>query len=111
MNFNSLNRNQEWSSDEKAVYRKLFNLGEAAALGEDEELVNRSIVHTTIAGKLSAEEAQDMRSLFIGIRSAITAQNPDYDLQPHFTADSYTGNKRRIVKGLAQQVVDQIVPA
>lgn len=106
MNFNSLNRNQEWSTDHKKVIRKVFDLAEAAAVAEDATLISRSVVHTTLAGKLDASEEQDMRSLFAGLREAVGTTGSSYDLQPHFTADRYTGNKRRIIKGLAQQVVD-----
>jgi hypothetical protein len=108
VNFKPLNRNQTWSEDQKIVYRRLFNLAFAAAAPSVSASISRSIVNRTLAGKLDATEEQDIRSLFIGLRVAIDADNTSYDLQQHFGADRYTGRKRRIVKAMAQTVVDAI---
>lgn len=104
----ALNRSQDWSSDQKKVLRKVFATAQSAALAENSALVSRSIVHTQLAGKLDSLEEQDIRSLMEGIRYAIDNNNASYDLQPHFTADRWTGNKRRVIKAMAQAVVDQI---
>jgi hypothetical protein len=108
VNFNPLNRNQTWSLDQKIVYRRLFNLAFAAADPSTSAEISRSIVNRTLAGKLDAGEEQDIRTLFAGLRVAIDNDDTDYNLQQHFAADRYTGNKRRIVKAMAQTVVDAI---
>lgn len=106
--YKPLNRNSSWSSDQKAVLRKLFGLAEAAAAPSTSTEISREIINKTLAGKLSATAEQDIRSLFDGLRKAIDDDDTAYDLQPHFTADRWTGNERRIIKALAQSVVDQI---
>ena len=108
VNFKPLNRNQTWTEDQKIVYRRLFKLAFAAADPSTSSEISRSIVNRTLAGKLDAGEEQDVRTLFAGLRVAIDADNTSYDLQAHFGADRYTGNKRRIVKAMAQTVVDAI---
>ena len=107
--YTPLNRNSSWSTDQKAVLRKLFGLAETAAQTPSTSGdISRDIVNKTLGGKLSATAEQDIRSLFAGLRTAIDADDTDYDLQPHFTADRWTGNERRIIKALAQSVIDQI---
>ena len=108
VNYKPLNRNQEWTEDQKIVYRRLFGLAEVAADPSTPATISRSVVNRTLAGKVSASEMQDLRSLFIGLRTAIDDDDTAYDLQPHFAADSWTGNKRKIVKAMAQSVVDMI---
>jgi len=90
------------------VYRKLFGLAETAADPSTSATISRSVVNRTLAGKLSATEEQDVRTLFAGLRDAIDNDNTSYDLQPHFAGDRWTGNKRRIIKAMAQSVVDMI---
>ena len=106
--YNPLQRNSSWSTDAKKVLRKLFALAETAANPSTSATISGSVVNRIIAGKLSSTEEQDIRSLFVGLRTAIDADDTAYDLQPHFSADRWTGNERRIIKALAQSVVDQI---
>lgn len=108
VSYSALNRNQAWSSDQKIVYRKLFALAETAADPSTSATISRTVVNRTLGGKLSATEEQDVRSLFAGLRTAIDNDDTAYDLQPHFTADRWTGNQRRIIKAMAQAVVDMI---
>ena len=108
MNFAKLNRNQEWSTDQKKVYRKLFNTAFTAADPSTSATISRTVVNRTLAGKLDSLEEQDIRSLFAGLRTAIDDDDTAYNLNAHFGADRFTGNKRRIIKSLAQQVVDAI---
>jgi hypothetical protein len=108
VNYKPLNRDQEWSVDEKNVYRKLFGLAETAADPSTSATISRTVVNQTLAGKVGAGEEQDLRSLFAGLRTAIDDDDTAYDLQPHFAADSWTGNHRRIVRAMAQSVVDMI---
>ena len=188
MDYNSLQRGNSWSTDQKRVIRKLFDLAFTAADPSTSATISRTVVNQTLAGKLDAGEEQDFRSLFIGLRKAIddaagvdytdlqfADAGPDtittiigdftefvtagdtivvvgsvsndgsylvdsvtatvitldsgealsnegtadvsanisrdgtvYDLQPHFTADRWTGNQRKIIKALAQTVVDAI---
>ena len=188
MDYNSLQRGNSWSTDQKRVIRKLFDLAFTAADPSTSATISRTVVNQTLAGKLDAGEEQDFRSLFIGLRKAMddaagvdytdlqfADAGPDtittvigdftefvtagdtivvvgsasndgsylvdsltatvitldsgealsnegtadvsanisrdgtvYDLQPHFTADRWTGNQRKIIKALAQTVVDAI---
>ena len=108
VDFKSLNRNQTWTVDQKIVYRRLFNLAFTAAAPSVSATISRPVVNRTLAGKLDATEEQDLRSLFIGLREAMDNDDTGYALQQHFGADRWTGRKRRIVKAMAQTVVDAI---
>lgn len=108
VNYKPLNRSSEWTNDEKKVIRKLFGLAEAAADPSTSTEISRTIVNRTLAGKIDAGEEQDFRSLFEGLRTAIDNDDTAYDLQPHFAADRWTGNGRRVIKAMAQSVVDMI---
>lgn len=108
VNYKPLNRDNTFNEDKKIVLRRLFGLAEVAAAPSTSATISRSVVNRTLAGKLDASEEQDIRSLFAGLRNAIDNDNTSYDLQPHFAADSWSGNQRRIIKGMAQAVVDMI---
>ena len=109
VNYKPLNRNQEWSSDQKNVLRKLFGSAEIAADPSTSALISREIVNRTLGGKLSANEEQAIRSLFIGLRDAIDNDNTSYDLQPHVTNSPFDSARRtKIIKNMAQSVVDMI---
>lgn len=108
VNYKPLNRDNSFTEDEKIVLRRLFGLAEVAANPSTSSTISRSVVNRTLAGKIGADAQQDLRSLFAGLRTAIDADNTAYDLQPHFSADRWTGNKRKIVKAMAQAVVDMI---
>ena len=109
MNFASLNRNQEWSSDEKKVLRKLFTLAESAATGGDSTIISPTVVHTTCGQKLNSNDYLDIRALMKGLRSAIDAADTSYDVVQHTTAFRMEASKKRIIKDLAEVIVPQIV--
>ena len=109
VNYKPLNRNQEWGTDAKRAIARLFGLAETAADPSDSSVISRDVVNRTLAGKLGAEEEQAMRSLFIGLRSAIDADDTSYDITPHFTSNSFSSARRtKIIKNMAQSVVDMI---
>jgi len=188
VNYKPLNRDNTWNEDKKIALRRLFGLAEVAAAGATAATISRSVVNRTIAGKLDAGEEQDIRTLFDGLRRAMTDTtgitltdltfadaDPDtiasaagdfttfvaagdtivvtdstsndgsylvdtvtsllitldaaetlvaegtadvtatisrdgtaYDLQRHFSGDRWTGNQRKIIKAMAQSVVDMI---
>jgi hypothetical protein len=108
VNYKPLNRNQEWSSDEKKVLRKLFGLAEAAADPSTSATISRLVVHKTLAGKLDANEEQDIRTLFDGLRTAIDADDTGYDIVQHSTAFRMNGPKKKIIKTMAEAVVAMI---
>jgi hypothetical protein len=108
VDYKPLNRQQDWSSDEKMVLRRVFALAELAAVGAS-SIISRTVLHNTIAGKLDAGEEQDLRALFSGIRDAIDATDNAYDVVQHTTAFTMTGNKRRVIKTMAEAVVAMIV--
>lgn len=108
VNYKPLNRDNTWSEDQKIVLRRLFGLAETAADPSTSSVISREVVNRTLAGKLPADQEQDIRTLFIGLRTAIDNDDTTYDVGQHFAADSFRGNQRRIVKGMAQAVVDMI---
>ena len=108
LNFKPLQRSAHWGTDGKRVITKLFGFAWTASKPSTSGTISRSVVNRAIAGKLSATEEQDIRSLFDGLRTAITDDDTAYDLRPHFTADRWHGNQRRIIRALAQDVVDNI---
>ena len=105
----ALNRSQEWSSDEKKVLRKIFDLAQTAATSSTSSVISPTVVHTTCAGKLSAQEELDIRALMNGIRGAIDATDNTYDVVPHTTAFRMNGEKKKIIRVMAEAVVAQIV--
>ena len=109
LNFKPLQRCAYWSTDGKRVITKLFTLLVASAPTTGVSDISRSIVNRTIAGKLSATEEQDLRSLCNGLRDAIAAGDTSYDISDHFANDRWHGNQRRIIRALAQEVADTIV--
>jgi hypothetical protein len=108
INYNPLNRNSSWSTDQKNVLRKVFGLAETAAAPSTSATISRTVLNRALGGKLPANQEQDIRSLFAGLRDAIDADDTAYDLSDHFAADSWTGNERRIIRAMAQSVVDMI---
>lgn len=109
VDYKPLRRNQEWSTDAKRAIAKLFALAETAAAPSVSTTISRDVVNRTLAGKIDAGEEQAMRSLFIGLRAAIDADNTAYDLTPHLTNCAFGSSRRtKIIKNMAQSVVDMI---
>jgi len=109
VNYKPLNRNQEWGTDAKAAIRRLFGLAEVAADPSTSATISRTVVNRTLAGKVSANEAQAFRTLFAGLRTAIDADNTSYDINDHVTNCPFDSARRtKIIKNMAQSVVDMI---
>lgn len=109
VNYKPLNRNQEWGTDAKHAIRRLFGLAEAAAAPSTSSEISRTIVNRTLAGKVSAAEEQSFRSLFEGLREAMDNDDTSYDITPHVTNCAFSSSRRtKIIKGMAQDVVDMI---
>ena len=109
VNYKPLNRNQEWGTDAKRAIARLFGLAETAADHSTSATISRTVVNRTLAGKVSANEEQAFRSLFIGLRAAIDADDTSYDLNPHVTNCAWDSARRtKIIKNMAQSVVDMI---
>jgi hypothetical protein len=102
-----LRREQEWSTDEKRVISKFFNLAFASA--NDSTAFTRNAINRILAGKLDAGSEQDLRALAIVLTTAIDNNDTALDLGPHFGASRWTGNKKRIIKAMAQTVADAIL--
>jgi len=107
INHKPLRRCQEWSTDEKRVLSKLFDLAFTAATGAS-TIISREVVNRTIAGKLDAGSEQDIRALFEVLRTRIDDTDTTPALGPHFGASRWTGNKKRIIKGMAETVIAAI---
>lgn len=101
-------REQEWSTDQKRAYTKVFQLAEAAAAPSDSAQITRQIIAKTLAGKLARDEEHDLERVFEGLRAAIDADNASYDIDPHFRAHRWNGNKERIVRSAANAVIAQV---
>lgn len=103
-----LRRCNEWSTDEKRVISKLFDLAFTAADPSTSATISRKVVNTTLAGKLDAGSEQDIRALFIILRQRIDDDDTTAAFGSHFGSSRWTGNKKRIIKAMAQTVVDAI---
>jgi hypothetical protein len=102
-----LRRCQEWSTDEKRVLSKLFDLAFTAATGSS-SIISRKVVNRTLAGKLDAGSEQDIRALFAILRTRIDDTDTTPAFGDHFGSTRWTGNKRRIIKAMAETVVAAI---
>lgn len=107
INHKPLLRCQEWSTDEKRVLSKLFDLAFTAATGAS-TIISREVVNRTLAGKLDAGSEQDIRALFAVLRQRIDDTSTTAIGAEHFGASRWTGNKKRIIKAMAATVVAAI---
>ena len=108
INHKPLLRCQEWSTDEKRVISKLFDLAFTAADPSTSATISRTVVNRTLAGKLDGTSEQDLRALFIVLRQRIDDDSTTAIGSEHFGATRWTGNKRRIIKAMAATVVAAI---
>jgi hypothetical protein len=110
VDYKPLNRNQEFSTPQKAAIKKIFGFAEvAAAAAPDASAISRTIVHTVMSGHFSANADRDIRALFKEFRSAIAAQDSSRDLDSTFGGMCMEGTQRRLLKTMANAVVAQIV--
>lgn len=105
----SLNRNQEFSTPQKAAIKKIFGLAEAAATGSDSTLVSRTLVHLALGGHFSPNAVRDIKALMREIQSAVDAQDNARDLNSTFGVMCMETRQRKILKTMANAVIAQVV--
>ena len=109
VDYKPLNRNQEFSTAQKAALKKIFGFAEAAATGSDSSLISNQIVHTTLAGYFSANADRDIKALCKAFRAAVDAQDNAYDLDSVFGAMCMETRSKRTIKTMANAVIAQVV--
>ena len=109
VDYKPLNRNQEFSTPQKAALKKIFGFAEvAAAAAPAITAITRTIIHTAMSGHFSANMDRDVRQLFKHFRVEIAAQNSTADLDSVFGGMCMEGTQRRILKTMAEAVVADI---
>jgi len=109
VDYKPLNRNQEFSTPQKAALKKIFGFAEAAATGGDSTIVSRKKVHLALSGHFSANDRADIQALMKEIRDASDDADNARDLSSVFGAWRMEGAKRLVIKTMANAVVAQIV--
>jgi hypothetical protein len=110
VDYKPLNRNQEFSTPQKAALKKIFGYAEtAAAAAPSAAAISRTIIHTVMSGHFSANMDRDIRALFKEFRSAIAAQDSSRNLDTVFGGMCMEGTQRRLIKTMANAVIAQIV--
>jgi len=109
VDFKPLNRNEDFSVDQKAALKKVFTAGQAAATGGDSTLASAKIVHTALAGFFSGDDKHDIMALFRHIRKASDAANSSYDITSVIGGFHMNGSCRKVIKTMANAVIAQIV--
>ena len=109
LNFDSLNREGNWTVDQKRDIKRLFNIAETAATGGSSADFQREDVQRTLMTHFDGVEKHDLSRLMDGLRSAVDATDNAYDVSIHISASRLGGNKRRVIRALADAVVTQII--
>ena len=109
VDFKALNRQQDFTVQQKAALKKVFQAGEAAAVGGDSTLAGRTLIHLAMGGWFSGDDKHDIQALFKEIRSASDAADSSRDIDSVLGAFRMGGNKRRVIRTMADAVIAQIV--
>lgn len=108
VDYKPLYQEQEWSTDEKRALARVFALAEVAAAPSVSSTISRAVIHKELGGKLAADERHDLFQVFQGLRAAIDADNASYDIDPHFSAHRWNGNKERVIRAMANSVIAMV---
>lgn len=114
LDFKPLNRQQDYTVQQKAAIKKLFTAACEFATSADAasgKIISRSGVHTVMAGDFSGDEKHDMQRVFKWVRLKITNENaPNIDgMDEAFMGYRSTGNKKKVIRELAQYVAENCV--
>ena len=109
VDYKPLNRQQDFTVQQKAALKKVFVAGEAAATGGDSTLVSRKLIHLAMGGWFDGDAKHDVQALFKEIRSASDAADNARDIDSVLGAFRMGGNKRRVIRTMADAVIAQIV--
>lgn len=109
VNYKPLNRQQDWTVQQKAALKKIFQAAEAAAVGGDSSLVNRTLVHTYLAGHFSGDDHHDIQALMKAIRDASDAADNARNIDSVVGSFRMNGNRKRVLRIMSNDVIAQIV--
>ena len=109
VDFKPLNRQQDFTVQQKEALKKVFTFAENAATGSDSTIVSRTKCHLALAGHFSGDDKHDIQALMKEIRDAIDATDNARDIDSVLGAFRMGGNKRRVIRVMANEVISQIV--
>lgn len=110
VDYKPLNRQQDFSVDQKKSLKKVFQAAEASALVDPaSSTITRTDVHTILAGYWDGDARHDIQALMKEIRSAISATDNARNIDSVVGAFRMTGNKKRVIRTMANAVIAQIV--
>lgn len=110
VDYKPLNRQQDFSVAQKAALKKVFLAAEASALvAPSSTTISRSQVHTILAGYFDGDAQHDIQALMKEIRDAITDTDAARDITSVVGAWRMGGNRKRVIKAMANAVIAQIV--
>ena len=103
-----LNRNQEFTTPQKAALKKVFGFAETAATGAS-TVVSRKKVHLALSGHFPENDKRSLQVLFAEIRSAIDATDNARSIDSLMGGGfSMEGAKRLVIKTMADAAIAQI---
>jgi len=103
-----LNRNQEFTTPQKAALKKAFGFAEVAAVGAS-TAVSRKKVHLALSGHFPENDKRALQVLFAEIRSAVDATDNARDINSLMSgAFSIEGAKRKVIKTMANSAIAMI---
>lgn len=108
VDYKPLNRQQDFTVDQKKSLKKIFQAAELAAVGSS-ALISRTIVHTALAGYWDGDAKHDIQALMKEIRSAIDATDNARNIDSVVGSFRMGGNKRRVIRTMADAVIAMIV--
>jgi len=110
VDYKPLNRNQEFTTPQKAALKKIFQAAESAAIGGASTLVSRKLVHLALSGHFPENDKRSLQVLMAEIRSASDAADNSRDIDSLMGGGfSMEGAKRLIIKTMADATIAQIV--
>jgi hypothetical protein len=108
VDYKPLNRQQDFTVQQKASLKKIFQAAEAAAAGSS-SAVSRELVHRYLANHWDGDARHDIQALMAAIRAAVDATNNAYDIDSVISAFRMEGNKKKVLRVMANAVIAAIV--
>lgn len=110
IDYKSLNRQTNLTVQQKAALKKIFIVAEKAVAERTPSLVGVVVIHRAMGGAgFNGDEKHDIQALFKQVRIAIATDDSKRDLSQVIGSFRMGGNKRKIIRNMANQLLDQIV--
>ena len=105
VDYKPLNRNQEFTTPQKAALKKVFGLAETAANPSTSATISRKIIHTALSGYFPYTEKKSLTRVFAELRDAIDDDDAARDMTTVVGSTSFASDKRKIIRTMTEAVV------